>query len=145
MEGIRLQNRIYSVIEYKDRDNIPKNVLIPYPAHHNIIDLILPEVYYFNPELRFEWKASWSYYDLPVLSIYYQDIIVQRVSNASAEIVVLFLNEYKNIDLATIRERQVQTLWKENEKLKYNLETQKTEIEVLTKINMEVLAKIKSL
>jgi hypothetical protein len=143
MKGISQNEGIYSIFEYEDSENIPSEVLIRYPSHHHIADLILPEVYYFNRELRFEWKASWYYRQLPVLSIYYQDIIVQEIFNASIEIVVLFLNEYKNIDLAIIRERQVQTLWKENVKLKNNIESIKREMDSLKKLNTEVLARIK--
>lgn len=143
MEGIGIRNGIYSIVEYEDRDNVPKEVLIPYPAHCNIAELILPEVYYLNTELRFEWKNTWSYYDLPVLNIFYQNIIVQRIPNASSEVVVVFLNEFKSVELSTIRERQVQTLSSENDKLKNRLDSSKTEIEILKKMNKEILAKIK--
>lgn len=144
MEGIGIKENVYSIVRYEDAENIPKEVLIQYPAHNNIADLIRPEVYYFNTELRFEWKASWGYNDLPVLTIYYQDIIVQRIFNASADIVVVFLNEYKNIELSSIRERQVQTLWKENEMLRNIVDSKKLELERLQKINTEILAKIQS-
>ncbi len=137
--GIARTNGKFFVEEYEPNKPIPINIVLPQPLHDNIAARMKPTVFYPQNTIKFEWKASWSYYGFHFLTIFYKEIPVQFIKIATAEIVLQYLNEYLEIDETEILRRQVNFLQMKLHNMELSLKEANTKCLTLEKVNKDIL------
>lgn len=141
--GIAKNGSSFFIKEYDPNNKIPSDIILPQPLHDNIADRMNPSFFYPRNTIKFEWKASWNYYEFHFLTIYYKEIPVQFIKHATAEVVLQYINEYFEIEEIEILRRQVYFLQSKVYNIESSLKEAKTKIVTLEKINKELLATMK--
>ncbi|UPK70963.1 hypothetical protein [Chitinophaga filiformis] len=142
--GIARKNKTFYVREYNPDETIPGDIILPQPLHDNIADRMKPSVFYPKNTIKFEWKASWGYYEFHYLTIYYKEIPVQFINIATPEIVLQYLLEYVEIDEIEVLRRQVMFLQNKLHKTEVSLTEYKTKFQTVDKLHKELLNSLKN-
>ncbi len=141
--GIAKKGVKYFTKEYEHNGEVPSDIVLPQPLHDNIADRMKPSFYYPKNTIKFEWKASWVYYDFHFLTIYYKEVPVQFIKHATADVVLQYINEYLVIEEIEILRRQVSFLQSKVHNVELSLKEAKTKLLTLEKINKDLLSSIK--